>query len=200
MCGDTCGIHAGMRRFLTAELVRALLDYAPDTGIFTWRLRPESCHQDRAWNSRFAGRTAGSVGPTGYRLIKINGEGHGAHRLAWLYVHGVWAPLIDHINRNPSDNRIANLRPATTSQNIANSKLPRNNTSGHKGVHWDKGVGLWRARHGGRRGAGGSVYVGSFHSKEAAIEARRKAATAYYGEFAAEQPTRSPGEGETEAT
>jgi hypothetical protein len=98
---------------LTAERVRELLDYNPDTGIFRWRIRP-------AVNVK-PGDVAGSPGNRGYIKIQINKKVYAAHRLAWLYVYGA-NPLecIDHINRDKLDNRIANLREATVSENSIN--------------------------------------------------------------------------------
>jgi hypothetical protein len=84
---------------LTAERLRELLNYDPDTGVFTWRVRPVHSHR--------VGDIAGSVRTTrGYRLIGVAGRVYKAHRLAWLYMMGEWPKdQIDHINRDPSDNR-----------------------------------------------------------------------------------------------
>jgi hypothetical protein len=123
---------------ITAEHLRELLHYDPETGVFTWIMRGPG--------RRLCG-TVGSVNPLGYQRIAINRRYYQAHRLAWLYVHGEW-PVgdIDHINGDPGDNRIANLRPATRSQNLANSKRRKNNTSGYKGVSWNKQARKWHAR------------------------------------------------------
>src|SRR5262245_52384097 len=68
-----------MRRRLTAKRLRALLHYAPETGLFHWRQRR---------GNRAAGGEAGHGEGTGYRAIRVDGHSHLAHRLAWLYVHG----------------------------------------------------------------------------------------------------------------
>src|SRR5687768_770720 len=113
---------------LTAEKLRELMDYNPDTGVFLYRKRR---------GRRSAGLEAGSI-VKGYRLISL-GKQYSAHRLAWLYVYGEWpAGDLDHINCVRDDNRIANLREATDSQNNANRTLAPKNSSGFKGVCWNK--------------------------------------------------------------
>ena len=70
-----------------------------------------------------------------YTYISIYGKRYPAHRLAWLYIYGEWPPdQIDHIDGEPSNNRLDNLRLATNSENQQNRKIASNNTSGAKGV------------------------------------------------------------------
>lgn len=125
---------------VTVERLRELLDYNPLTGVFTWLV-------SRGRNAK-AGHLAGSVRPDGYIRIMIDRRKYFAHRLAWLYVYGVWpADEIDHVNGDPSDNRIVHLREATRPKNLHNVVAPNsdNNTSGHRGVSWDKSRGKWQA-------------------------------------------------------
>ncbi len=100
---------------LSAARLRELLHYDPETGVFT---RPGSIQRpDRA------GKQAGHLTRKGYRYIKIGRVNMQAHRLAWLYAHGVWPQHdIDHIDGNPSNNAIANLRDVTRSVNCQNKK------------------------------------------------------------------------------
>lgn len=70
-----------------------------------------------------------------------------AHRLA-LYMRGINIPTgmeVDHIDGNKLNNKLENLRIVSRVENNRNTKTGKNNTSGVKGVHWDKGVGKWRA-------------------------------------------------------
>jgi len=122
-----------------ADRVRDLLDYAPETGIFTWK----KTMGGTAW----AGTVAGAPNSAGYSLIKIDGKKYQASRLAWLWVHGSWPEnYIDHINGDRLDNRLVNLREATPAQNKHNSGPAKNSTSGVKGVFWNSKREKWQAR------------------------------------------------------
>lgn len=132
-----------LKTALSAERLQELLNYNPKTGIFTWR---ESANRNGRSNPYVMRQRAGSLRPAGYRAIRIDYELFLEHRLAWLYVHGVWPKNeIDHINRDKSDNRIANLRVASRGQNLANMKCHKDNSSGYKGVSFHKRLG-WFAR------------------------------------------------------
>ena len=151
---------------LTAERLRELLHYEPSTGVFTWKITR---------NSRLKpGDVAGSVRPNGYINLGVAGKLYLAHRLAWLYVYGVWPErMIDHINRNKSDNRIANLRDVTRAQNCQNTLKLSTNTSGFKGVGFDKAKGKWEAKiwYEGRK-----KWIGYFPDAQLAAKAYAQAA------------------------
>lgn len=124
---------------ITAERLRAVLDYNPATGVFIWRVGLSRIAK--------AGTVAGSVHGRGYIIIAVDRVPYRAHRLAWLYVHGRWpARLIDHANGITSDNRIANLREATYSENLQNGKRRSTNKSGHTGVYWYAQTKRWKAQ------------------------------------------------------
>jgi hypothetical protein len=155
---------------ISLERLRELLDYDPSTGIFRWK--------DDA-GRREKGSVAGSD-MRGYLNIQIDGIKIRAHRLAWLWVNGTYpvGPL-DHINGVRHDNRIANLRNATHSQNSTN-RQPRRQT-GFKGIHLRKATGLYVAKimKNGKR-----LHLGEFPTPELAHEAYIKAANELHGEFA----------------
>ena len=161
---------------ITQERLRAILDYDPETGIFTWRRRPEL---SSTWNTRYAGRPAGSKTEGDYLRIGIDDRSYLAHRLAWLYVHGdLPRAEIDHRDRNRGNCRFANLWPATHAENGHNTALRRNNTSGHKGVSWSEKRKKWQAMitHEGR-----AIPLGRYDNIEDAIRARREAEIRYRG-------------------
>lgn len=125
-----------MAQELTQARLKELLHYEPETGVFTWL---------QARKRTKAGDVAGYI-DGGYHRIQVDYTTYRAHRLAYLYVHGEMPPgKIDHKDRNPRNNRIDNLRPATNSQNSLNAGLRSNNTSGYKGVHLHTPTQKWLA-------------------------------------------------------
>lgn len=147
---------------LNAARLRELLHYCPETGVFLWKV----------WRGgpTVAGSVAGSIDSKGYRQIKLDMRLHLAHRLAWLYVHGEF-PVghLDHIDRNPKNNAITNLRLCTHSENHQNTGLRADNTSGVTGVSFNKPSAKWLAfiSKNGRRHR-----LGLFDSFEVAVAAR----------------------------
>jgi hypothetical protein len=87
----------------------------------------------------------------------------------------------DHKDMNPLNNTRDNLRLATPSQNAMNTRLHPNNTSGFRGVSWNKQVQAWVATiyHEGLQ-----MQLGKFDTPEAAYEAYCKKAKELYGDFA----------------
>lgn len=118
---------------LTAEMVREILNYDPETGVFTWR----KSIGGRSSPSAIAGR----ICQDGWRDIGINGPKYAAHRLAWIYMTGEWPSLyIDHINGDRLDNRFSNLRVVDNTVNIQNQrKANKRNSVGLLGVTTYKG-------------------------------------------------------------
>jgi len=167
------------------EFLKTCLQYEPETGTFRWRRRPVDHFSDKrianAFNSTWPGRRAGSVKKDGRTDIYVSGMRLKAHRLVWLFETGAWpAKHLDHINGDPSDNRICNLREATDSQNGFNRGPGKNNTSGYKGVYWDKPCSKWRAQIMVKRKV---VFLGHFATPEDAAKAYAVGAQRYAGEF-----------------
>jgi hypothetical protein len=151
---------------LTADKLNELLIYEPDTGVFRWRVTLG--HRGKA------GRMAGAI-RNGYRLIGIDKKMYAAHRLAWVMVHGDWPDgEIDHINGDPSDNRITNLRDVGRGINLQNQRSAQaRSKSGLLGASFHKARGKWRAQ---IAFQGKTEYLGYFDSAEEAHTAyvRRK--------------------------
>ena len=157
----------------TAERVRALLDYDPATGVFTWLVQTR--------NRVRPGSRAGAINGRGYRQIRIDGRAYQASRLAWLWVNGAWpAATVDHINRRRDDDRIANLREATRREQEGNKGLLATNTSGNRGVFWSAHKERWRVQ---IYTNGQQRYLGDFRTKEEASAAYDAAAREHFGEF-----------------
>lgn len=158
---------------LTQSELKSLFHYCEESGIFT-RIKTTS-------SRAIAGDIAGYVDSAGYLQIRIGKTLHRAHRLAWLYVYGYFpAHHVDHINRNPSDNRIANLREATASENLRNTAVPVSNTSGYKGVTFSKAANKWMARCTVNRK---DNYLGLFATAELASAAYEEFAKNAHGDF-----------------
>lgn len=88
---------------------------------------------------------AGTIHPSGYVIIWVNDHQYKAHQLIFIMHYGYLPKEIDHIDENKPNNRIENLRACTHAQNQQNSKKPRHNTSGVKGVYWDRQHKFWTA-------------------------------------------------------
>jgi len=157
----------------TQEQIKQLLDYDCETGLFRWRV-------SRSHGAR--GAVAGTPHHTGYTYIGVGGKTYPAHRLAWLYVHGVWPEgELDHKNGLKTDNRIANLRPASNSANGANKPVYKNNKCGLKGVHLHKPSGRWKAQ---IKKDGRVRHIGLFRCPTAAHLAYVRTAKRLHGEYA----------------
>lgn len=156
--------------------------YNPDTGLLTWKVKlandPAKLSEVRRWNARYAGKPAITANDgKGYSRGHVRGNMLYAHRIAWAMIYGDWpAGEIDHINGDPADNKICNLRSVTKSQNMRNQKRHKSNTSGATGVHWNKHRRRWVARILHEKKI---KHVGSFHKLEDAMRARRQAEEKY---------------------
>lgn len=118
----------------------------------------------------------------GYRQVRFQSHFYYVHRIVWVLHKGKSAPgLIDHINCDPSDNRIENLRACSSHENAINKRRLSRNSSGFKGVSFHRGARKYTAQ----IGAGGKqFYLGLFDTAEAAYAAYRSAALRLHGEFA----------------
>ena len=126
------------RESLTSSRLQELTRYDHETGKLFWKITRGAAVKDRA---------AGSINNDGYLYLSVDGHKYSVHRLVWLYVYGEWPKkLVDHINRVKTDNRIANLREATSAENNQNTPVLKTNTSGYRGVCWCKRDSKWEAK------------------------------------------------------
>jgi hypothetical protein len=167
-----------VRRLPSKEVLDQVLKYDYETGKMFWRVRPVTMftqgktkdrprsaeHACNQWNSRWAGEPAATCKKDGYHYVHFNYRTELAHRLAWKIMTGEDPVEVDHIDGNRSNNKWSNLRNGTRSDNLRNLALRRNNKSGHHGVYFSKNQQKWIA----------NITIGTFDSKEEAIEARRK--------------------------
>jgi HNH endonuclease/AP2 domain len=156
------------------ERLRELLNYDPETGIFTRRI---------ARKGYPAGIRAGHRSKfNGYRKVSIDGCDYPEHRLAWLYITGRWPMVdIDHINRVKDDNRFCNLRETTRSQNRMNTTARADNKHGFKGVWFHKRLNKWQTR---IMVNGKSCHLGYHGTPRAASTVYRAAARLAFGQYA----------------
>lgn len=156
---------------MTMEFLKSRLLYDPETGLF---VLTKNKRKDKPY--------AGWMDALGYIHIRLGDKLYLSHRLAWLYVYGAW-PIdnLDHIDGNPSNNRISNLREAPQLLNCRNGITKRKNASIRSGVSFDNTRKKYRAYITVNRR---QIPLGRFDLVDDALSARKAAEAKYYGEFA----------------
>lgn len=161
---------------ITQEYLKSILEYDLWSGIFKWKISPSK----RIRIGSIAGRLC-----KGYIRIKIDGKEYYAHCLAWLYVYNEYPKYpnneIDHKNTIKSHNWISNLRKANKNQNLHNTNLRITNTSGVKGINWNKEKRKWEVRLGVN---GKQKHFGFYDDLEIAKNIITIKRIEYYKEFA----------------
>ena len=166
---------------LDPGLCSRLLIYQAETGRLFWRHRPLELCPNRAlqksFNSQFAGKEAFTASDGRYRVGSIYQKIHRAHRICWALHYGYWPENVDHVDGDGHNNRISNLRNVTQAENLRNTALRSDNTSGHVGVHREGA--RWVAT---VRVAGKTLYLGSYASIDdaAAIATQARADLGYH--------------------
>lgn len=170
-----------VKRKLTLEMARAMMEYNPDTGILKWRdPQPRWCYlTERGWrsaSSQKGGREIGTVKAgrgINYLACFTMGYKYAVHRLVWFIHTGERPDTIDHINGKGVDNRFCNLRDVSLSENMRNRPIPRSNTTGLMNIYYEKGSDnakkVWKVM---LNLFGKQVYVGHFKTQEEATIAR----------------------------
>lgn len=155
-------------------------------GILIWQVRPldhfKSEHGMTIWNRRYPGIVSGTLSKKGYQAIMLDRRLRSRARIIFKMFNGIDPDGdVDHRDLDTVNDRPYNLRVADDSQNKANRYAPSNNTSGFKGVSFNKASGLWVANVCFR---GHQEQLGCFSSREEAAAAYAKGAVATFGEFA----------------
>lgn len=145
---------------ISQEELKRVVSYDPDTGEFRWL---------KSGKPGLNGFIAGTKRPDGYSQICIKQELYLAHRLAWVYIHGVWPKQkIDHIDRDRGNTRIKNLREVTDSENGRNTIDNKERQSSTIRVCWNEHKNNWEIL---VNFGSGKRIVWSFDSEEEAIQA-----------------------------
>jgi hypothetical protein len=169
-----------------AEL-KEFFDFDWDTGVLSHRSRPLSLFPDertgKTWNTKFAGKEAGRLRPSGYRTVSLYGSICQTHRIVYKWVTGldIEDTHLDHIDSDRSNNRFHNLQPITQQQNVwKQSERNRNTSSVYKGVSWHKASGKWISY---ISVDNKKIHLGLFTSELEAHRAYCLAALERFGEF-----------------
>jgi hypothetical protein len=166
---------------ISPEELREIISYDPETGTLTWKSRSFSSQKEtKRWNERYAGKPAlNHSSASGHLSGSISKQCIKAHRAAWAIYTGSWpTDEIDHINGNPADNRISNLRIATRTENARNLRKRKGGLSRFRGV--SKEGKKWKAA---INADGVRTYLGTFSSEETAAIAYDLFAPVMHGEF-----------------
>ncbi len=165
------------RPFPTRERLRELFDYRDD-GQLIWRPRDDVNGKPI---TRYVGTTAGSINSKGYSHTSVDGRIYDTHRLVFAWHNeSPSGHIVDHINGEPLDNRIGNLRAATVAQNGTNRRKNDSATSKYYGVSWNTARGKWVAQ---SKRDGEVEYLGSFDDEREAAMARDARIRKFKDEF-----------------
>lgn len=168
----------GLTAPATPQDIAEYISYDPDTGFFCWG--PRGKYHAGGWSTHMAHKRAGG-NRDGYKIIRVKGWECSGHRLAWFLTYGVWpSKMLDHINGDRSDNRIANLREVTHSQNAMNAPIRATNTTGAKGVHYRPSRKTYEAY---LRFEGKKYHLGRHETLDAAKKAREDFERVMFGEY-----------------
>lgn len=157
---------------IPVDFVRECFYYFSETGHLIWKARPSNHFLSQAdcdrWNRRYAYKEAGRSDVNGRKWVSLKGVGMLlSARVIYAWYHGIdpGPRQVDHKDTNPRNDRIRNLRLATPSQNMFNQKLSKANTSGYKGVYYQKSRGKFVAN---IKINGKLKYLGSYTTREEA--------------------------------
>jgi len=162
-----------MARLVIPNDIGEFLKYDAASGLLTWRVKRKAANK---------GGRAGRVGPRGYAQVGFNRVYYAVHRVAYFLATGLQPSIVDHINGDPFDNRLENLRASNPTRNQQNRALDKRNSTGISGVRflhqlkspsWNAGIGI----------NGKFVHLGSFPTLFDAVCARRSSENKFFGSY-----------------
>ena len=158
-------------KIITQEYLKTIFEYKD--GELYWK--------NILSNRKKIGDKAGSLSSTGYKVTFINKKSYKNHRLIFLFHKGYLPKILDHIDGNPLNNNIENLREATHQQNCQNRSIQKNNKSGYKNIAWIESEKRWKVK---INSNNKSYYFGMYKDLELAILVAEMARKKYHKEFA----------------
>jgi len=165
----------------SARYFREAFEYVD--GKLFWKERPlhhfNNIQDQQRMNSRHAGKEAGCEFK-GYRGVLINRTRVATHTVIFAIHYGRIPKMVDHVDGNPLNNRIENLRQCNSLENNLNARLRKDSQSGVKGVSWSKACKKWVAY---AKLNGAHKHLGTFDAIFDAVATRRSFANRHYGEF-----------------
>lgn len=169
-------------KHIEQDLLKKLLHYDPESGVFTWKKRTVSeltpnKRGVNVFNSLHENTIAGNISTsekskTSYVNIKLLNETFKAHRLAFIYMEGEAPEEVDHIDHDGLNNKWDNLRASTNKDNSKNLPMQKSNKTGVIGVNWHKAAKKWQARAVNKDGK--RIDLGRYDDFVQAVEARKK--------------------------
>lgn len=161
---------------ITVAIARRLFSYDAETGKLYWNKRPRSDFgDDRHWNAfntKSAGKEVGSPTKWGHLRFRLRKTGYQVHRVVWLMAYGEWPKQVDHIDGNPANNRLENLREVSQLLNCRNAARRKDNNSGITGISHAEKSNRWVATVG---DSGRKIHLGHYKTLEEAVAARQAA-------------------------
>ncbi|MGB0817788.1 MAG: HNH endonuclease signature motif containing protein [Candidatus Puniceispirillaceae bacterium] len=154
-----------MKKLPPQKQLKSVFQYCKHSGKLFWKKSvSRKC---------VVGKEAGSTVPvSGALRVGLFGCDYLVHRIIWKMHYGTEPPMIDHIDGNPKNNRIENLRKATASINNKNKRRDKRSKTGISGIYFNKNTQNYHARYSvnGKR-----VHVGYFPTLEEAKKQLNKA-------------------------
>lgn len=173
-------VNKEKENLITHKYVKQLFHYDSEKGILYWKSSRKKRRQKDSTAGIVSLNKFGTTGngkplirpePQKRMVVSIQGRSYMMHRIIYFWYHGVWPEYVDHIDGNPLNNKIENLRSVSAAENALNKKLPVSNKSGIMGVNFNEKTKKWVASGTCNKKL---THIGTFDDKDDAIAARRQ--------------------------